>query len=457
MRIGLKKLLKMTAISFAISGFAASAMAQPALTFHTPDQGEIADLATVVQFSTVITNTGTAADSFTIAIARDLPAPWTASLCEGATCYPPFVTEITVALAPGQDTNLDVDVTPLNLLGGGSVTVVVTSSLDPQLYEKREFTVITPGLDVLVVAADNGAGREAYATTALTAASKPFGVWPRQQAGALTQADFAGFGAVLWLAGPYSPGLTQPDLGPLAYYVQHGGGLLLSGQDLAWSACDPGSPHYSPAAASWYQAILGVAYLSNAGGDDQLMGLPTEPLLNSFSALLSGGTGANDNSSPDEISPTSGSTSLHYQNGAAAAVRHTYGDGRSFFCGFGFENLASDTNRVALINAVLAWFDPPTAVPEARPSLAASLHPNPFNPATSIAWQLPHAGPLRITVHDLSGRRMSVVHDRPAPAGSGSMIWQGKSDSGKDLPSGVYLCRIQFGQQTVMRKMTLVR
>ncbi len=436
---------------------ATTAIAQPAFTFHTPIQGKIADLATTTQFATVITNTGSATDTFRIVSTQNLPATWTASLCEGTICYPSFVTEITVELDSGQDTTLEIDVTPLDVRGSGSVTVMVASGLAPQLNEQRDFTVLTPGLEVLVVAADDGAGLESYCTSALETAGKSYGVWPRQQAGPFTQTDLASFGAVIWMSGPFAPGLTPADLGPLAYYVQHGGGLLLSGQDLAWSGCDPGSPDYSPATLSWFQGILGVAYDSDTGGDNQLAGVAAEPLLTDFAGLLTGGTGANANSSPDEVSATTGATSLTYQSGATAAVRHSYGNGHSFFCGFGFENLATGANRLALIEAVLAWFDPPSAVPQWGPGLTASLQPNPFNPSTTLAWQLPHAGRLQITVHDLSGRRVAVLHDGPAETGPGTLIWQGKNAAGRDLPSGVYLCRLRHGADTVMRKMTLVR
>ena len=60
-------------------------------------------------------------------------------------------------------------------------------------------------------------------------------------------AVWAAIPLALWLA----PALDDGDRSALAYYVQHGGTLLLCGQDLAWQACSPASPWYSAQAAAW--------------------------------------------------------------------------------------------------------------------------------------------------------------------------------------------------------------
>ncbi len=431
--------------------------AQPGLTFEATDQGAVCELLSIVQFATTITNTGTATDTFTVAVSRDMPDDWLTSFCEGAICYPPTLSEITVILEPGHDTIVELDVTPREVTAGGTALVTVTSGTNPQLNEALDFTVITPGLGVLIVAVDSGAGLDTYYETAITAAGKSHGVWPRESAGPLDQTDLAHFGSVFWIAGSSQSGLETDDLGPLAYYIQHGGTLFMSGQDLAWAGCSPLSPHYSLGTASWFQAILGVTYVSNDGGDNYTAGVAGDPISDSFSGSLVGGSGADYNTSPDAIAASGGTEMLTYQGGATAGVRYSYGSGRTVFCAFSCENLSTVTAREDLIGSALNWFSGPSNVPDGRSQLVTRLQPNPFNPAVTIAWEMPQAAELSVVVYDIAGRHVSSLYAGPTPVGPGSVVWRGKDDTGADMPSGVYLCHLRHGQKTVTRKMTLAR
>jgi len=444
-----------------VLGFTSS-ISMPALAgvgfdFQAADQGAVQSLETLTSFETTITNTGTLTDTLTVTLTRDMPADWVTSMCEGSTCYPPFITQITVVLAPGADTALDVDITPMAVEGDGTALVTVVSRLEPTLSKELSFTIVTPNLDVLIVAADGGAGLESYYAATLSSSGWSHGVWPREQAGPLAQAELTGFGSVIWFSGTVRQGLESTDLGPLAYYVQHGGGLLLSGQNMAWAGSDPASSQYAPATVSWFQNILGTEYLADNGGDDFVTGVTDDPVSDGFTSALTGGTGANANSSPDAITTAGGTTSLTYQNDITAAVRNIYGVGHTFFCAFGCENLATATAREDLIIAALNWFNPPTGVILPTPRLLMDIHPNPFNPAVSINWDLPKAAPLFVTVHDLAGRRVAILHEGMAAAGPGLAVWRGTNESGRNLPSGTYICRLQQGRTVVSRKMTLVR
>ena len=77
----------------------------------------------------------------------------------------------------------------------------------------------------------------------------------------------------------------------------------------------------------------------------------------------------------------------------------------------------------------------------ARASLAA--YPNPFNPVTTIRWQLPEPGPLSVDVYDLRGRRVRALFDGRVATASGTLSWDGRTDDGRALSSGVYLLRLR--------------
>lgn len=84
------------------------------------------------------------------------------------------------------------------------------------------------------------------------------------------------------------------------------------------------------------------------------------------------------------------------------------------------------------------------SVPEAA-GLRARAYPNPFNPRTTIAWELPQEGPLRVEVFDVRGRQVAKLWDRRTAAGPGRVQWNGQDDSGRMQPSGKYFYRIDGG------------
>jgi hypothetical protein len=97
-------------------------------------------------------------------------------------------------------------------------------------------------------------------------------------------------------------------------------------------------------------------------------------------------------------------------------------------------------------------------VPEAT-GLVARLgnHPNPFNPATLISCELDRAATVRLQVHALDGKLVTTVFAGTLEAGLHSWRWDGRDRLGRDLPSGVYVYRLEAGRQVLNRRMTLVR
>ena len=94
------------------------------------------------------------------------------------------------------------------------------------------------------------------------------------------------------------------------------------------------------------------------------------------------------------------------------------------------------------------------------PSLRLALYqnvPNPFNPSTTIRYYVPRASTVVLEIYDVSGRRVARLADGPQREGRHEAAWDGTSDSGSPVSSGVYLCRLQTGKETLSRKMVLLR
>lgn len=84
-------------------------------------------------------------------------------------------------------------------------------------------------------------------------------------------------------------------------------------------------------------------------------------------------------------------------------------------------------------------------------------YPNPFNPSTTIQFRLPYGTDVTIEIYDLNGRVVRQVLKREVSAGGHSISWDGKSDSGHIMATGIYILRFQAGDFVDEKKITLMR
>ncbi len=102
-----------------------------------------------------------------------------------------------------------------------------------------------------------------------------------------------------------------------------------------------------------------------------------------------------------------------------------------------------------------------TAVPGAPTptALAAlrSVHPNPFNPRTTVAIDLGRTGSVRVSVYDLRGELVRTLVDAVLAAGPHEIEWNGADDGGRRVASGVYTVRLQAFGEVDERKVSLVK
>jgi hypothetical protein len=83
--------------------------------------------------------------------------------------------------------------------------------------------------------------------------------------------------------------------------------------------------------------------------------------------------------------------------------------------------------------------------------------PNPFNPRTAIKYDLPESGPVRLSVFDVAGRLVRTLVDESMPPGGHEAVWDGRDSSGREVGSGSYLARLEFGGKVEIVRMGLVR
>lgn len=83
--------------------------------------------------------------------------------------------------------------------------------------------------------------------------------------------------------------------------------------------------------------------------------------------------------------------------------------------------------------------------------------PSPFNPRTTIAFDVAVAGPVTLDVLDVRGRRVAVLEQSTFGVGRHTHVWNGVDDAGRPLASGVYLVRLRTSDTVEVRRAVLVR
>jgi hypothetical protein len=86
-------------------------------------------------------------------------------------------------------------------------------------------------------------------------------------------------------------------------------------------------------------------------------------------------------------------------------------------------------------------------------------YPNPFNPSTTIAFQVPgepgFTQPVNLSIYDIRGRHVKTLIDSELQPGSHEVVWEGHTDRGEVVPSGIYLYTLRSGDRVFTRKMAV--
>lgn len=102
----------------------------------------------------------------------------------------------------------------------------------------------------------------------------------------------------------------------------------------------------------------------------------------------------------------------------------------------------------------------PTGVPGSefgRKLELAQNRPNPFNPKTAIAFNLPQAADVRLEIYDVAGRKVTTLVDRRLTAGPHTYEWNGLNRNGERVASGVYFYRLAADERVLSKKMVLLK
>ncbi|MEW6411958.1 MAG: FG-GAP-like repeat-containing protein [Candidatus Zixiibacteriota bacterium] len=121
---------------------------------------------------------------------------------------------------------------------------------------------------------------------------------------------------------------------------------------------------------------------------------------------------------------------------------------------YNHDNISVMLNRYTILTPVteIVYGDP---VPDKF--MLRQNYPNPFNPTTTIAYSLPTRAEVRLDIYNLLGQRVRQFDEGLKTAGNYELVWDGKTDNGRSVATGLYLYKITAGDYSESRKMLLIK
>ena len=195
------------------------------------------------------------------------------------------------------------------------------------------------------------------------------------------------------------------------------------------------APVLGPVVGDYAGATLTALLTAGVGTVDALT--QTGAATGAYAVGALAGAGVDVNDSDHDFDGTNGR--LVFQVGNNCIPRNQYVAVQSNWVNTGTAGVNSDES---LIPKEFALYD---------------NYPNPFNPTTQIAVDLPEAATTEITVWNIMGQRVATLYTGDLNAGHHTLNFDGRDSNGKQLTSGMYLYRVAAGKYNATKKMTLMK
>ncbi len=119
--------------------------------------------------------------------------------------------------------------------------------------------------------------------------------------------------------------------------------------------------------------------------------------------------------------------------------------------------LDTDGNQV-WINGTLVW----TAVPindqvAVSQDMSLRTYPNPFNNSSTISYKVPHDSNISLSIYNLKGQKIRSLEVNQVSEEVHQVAWDGRTDTGSEVPNGVYICNLKGKDVSMSRKITLIK
>jgi uncharacterized repeat protein (TIGR01451 family) len=307
-------------------------------------------------YTVTIKNFGFKTDSYAMSsTGGTFPVSFFDSTCTTAQTTTPGV-------IAGSSVDVCVKVTPASGTADGvssTSTLTATSSGGPTVSASAAITTIAVAVDTLLVNEDgNAPSVSSYYTTALTSAGVSFDTWNLNTNPTLPVKYMEAFKHIVWFTGTSYPAPITPYENSLTAYLNNGGHLLMSGQDIL----DQGA-----GTTDFVRNYLHITWDGSEKQNDKLTltvtGVAGNPVTNGIGAVpidlsVLGGPGA---AFMDEITPNGGAAAAFVDDGTAAGSPKpdalTFsGTYKVVFLAFGLEEYGTAAQKADLVTRVMTFF-----------------------------------------------------------------------------------------------------
>jgi len=122
-----------------------------------------------------------------------------------------------------------------------------------------------------------------------------------------------------------------------------------------------------------------------------------------------------------------------------------------------FEDAALRDRTNKTLNTAVSEMDGEIANHGAARTRLSGAWPSPFNPTTTVKFELRKAGHVVVDVYDVNGRQIRTLVDEHRPAGEYDAFWDGRDNRGRSISSGVYFVRMRSGKHRFTSKVILLK
>ncbi|MEW6013856.1 MAG: M6 family metalloprotease domain-containing protein [Candidatus Zixiibacteriota bacterium] len=320
---------------------------------------------------------------------------------------------------------------------------------------------------VLIVDDDRGDSYEDIYFGDLYAKRIPADIWEKRILGAPPGPFMNNYRMVFWFTGDTASGYLQAaDITSIKTYLDNGGNLFLTGQDLA----DKLRVQDSLFLENYLHARYG-----GAGFSIYHDGIAGSPVGEGIAVRYFSGNNQIFTSS-DKIIPVNGALPAfkfrNQTNYSALTYDNNY---KLVFFNFGYEGLqempsAGFVRRDSLMSRIISFFgsfttdikDDNTSRVLPQNFVLRQNYPNPFNPTTRIDYTLKavtgaEIPNTNIRVYNILGQEIRTLVDRKELPGNYSVEWDGTDRNGVRVASGIYFYRLTRGADKETRKMVLLK
>jgi flagellar hook assembly protein FlgD len=88
---------------------------------------------------------------------------------------------------------------------------------------------------------------------------------------------------------------------------------------------------------------------------------------------------------------------------------------------------------------------------------ALNVHPNPFSSSATISFFIPQTEKVSIEIYDLTGRLIKILTNEKMQAGTHHLTWNARDEKGNAVGSGIYLLKLQAGNYTETKKISVLK